>query len=470
MLNSKGEYTNTLFTNDNLYILNGLNSNSVDLIYLDPPFNSKRTYSAPIGSKSAGTSFKDIWTWDDVDTAYVAKLDHQCPPLFKFIESILAINGKAMASYITYMAQRIIELHRVLKATGSIYLHCDHAASHYLKMTMDAIFGCNNFKNEIIWKRTTSHNDAKKWGAIHDTILYYSKQPKKSYWNRVYTAYSEEYKKKFYKFTDESGRGVFWKADLSFPGGNGYIYNYKGHKPPKGGWRCPESTMKKWDAEGRIWFPDSKDKQPCFKRYLEDMKGKPIQDIITDINLVSKKESTGYPTQKPLALLHRIIKASSREGDIVLDPFCGCATTCVVAQELQRKWIGIDIEEKAMEILMARLKESESGNNDMFYNPVCRKDIPQRTDVTIEEPHKSIKEKLYKKQDGLCNGCKTKFELRNFEVDHIVPKVHGGGDYYDNYQLLCGHCNKTKGDRPMEFLDMIIEEREKSARKITFAT
>ena len=164
----------------------------------------------------------------------------------------------------------------------------------------------------------------------------------------------------------------------------------------------------------------------------------------------SSKERTGYPTQKPLALLHRIIKASSNEGDIVFDPFCGCATTCVAAQQLGRKWIGIDIEKQARNILIERLSD-DAGLFKDFVNTTI---VPQRTDIQIAESTKSIKERLYKEQNGLCNGCKTQFEIRNLEIDHIVPKLKGGGDYYENYQLLCGACNRMKGDRPMEYLRM----------------
>ena len=173
------------------------------------------------------------------------------------------------------------------------------------------------------------------------------------------------------------------------------------------------------------------------------------------------KERTGYPTQKPLALLNRIIKASSNEGDIVFDPFCGCATTCVAAQQLNRKWIGIDIEKKAVDLLMERLR----GDAGLFTDFIHRKDIPQRTDLTIEPITKSIKEKLYEQQKGLCNACNVSMRIIDFEVDHIIPKAKGGGDYYENYQLLCGNCNKVKGDKPMGYLRIKIKAREQLLNK-----
>lgn len=458
--------TNTLYTNDNLFILNGLNSKSVDLIYLDPPFNSKRTYSAPVGSKSAGASFKDMWTWKDVDEFYLEKLIDDYPNLVDFIQSIGNLHGKAMMSYITYMTQRLIEMYRVLKDTGSLYLHCDTIASHFLKIVLDGIFNKDNFNNEIIWKRTSAHSDANRWGNSHDVLLFYAKS--KNYtWNKTYIPYSKEYLKNFYKHQDE--KGIFSLDNLSNTNtSKGYYYNYKEYSPPKNGWRCPIETMKKWDADGLIHFPKDKSKRLRFKRYLDPDKGVALQDTITDISPLQggkQKEATGYPTQKPLALLERIIKASSNKGDVVLDPFCGCATTCVAAEKLGRKWIGIDIEEKAANILIERLEEATTI---MFKNFAHRKDIPKRTDIKEEPPSKSIKENLFEVQKGLCNGCETKMDIRHFEVDHIVPKSKGGGDYYENYQLLCGNCNRIKGQRPMEYLNQKIKRNREKLAKVTF--
>jgi site-specific DNA-methyltransferase (adenine-specific) len=208
-----------------------------------------------------------------------------------------------------------------------------------------------------------------------------------------------------------------------------------------------------------------------FARIIENDKLETKEsDVWTDINILNSqsKERTGYPTQKPLALLHRIIKSSSKEGDIVLDPFCGCATTCVAAQQLRRKWIGIDIEKQAVNILVERLSmpENEGG---LFKNFVNTAIVPQRTDIQKIEPIASVKERLYREQNCLCNGCKVRFEIRNLEIDHIIPKSKGGGDYYENYQLLCGACNRLKGDRPMEYLRMKRSKEEELLKdKIIF--
>ncbi|GHT80647.1 hypothetical protein FACS189467_3310 [Bacteroidia bacterium] len=416
---TKQEFTNTLYTNDNLFILNGLNSNLVDLIYLDPPFNSKRMYSAPVGSKAAGTSFKDMWTWEDVNEAYLEALAEKYPVLKQLIEVAGTIHSKAMAAYLTYMAQRIIEMYRVLKDTGSLYLHCDPTASHYLKALLDEVFGKHNFRNEIVWCYTGPSGSKKNFPAKHDVIFRYSKTEDRYIFN--YDAIRVPYKE---------------------------LHTDKGKK------------AKIWGEEGKL------QNQEIREQYVE--RGKIPEDWWNDIpsgGHISPKERTGYPTQKPLALLNRIIKASSNEGDIVLDPFCGCATTCVAAQQLDRKWIGIDIEEQAVSILIERL----SDDAGMFKDFINTTKVPQRTDITIEEPSQSVKERLYKKQEGKCNGCGNEYLMKDMEIDHIIPKAKGGGDYYENYQLLCGSCNRIKGDRPMEYLRLKIKTREETMKnKIIF--
>ena len=402
---------NTLFTGDNLHILNGLNSRSVDLIYLDPPFNSKRFYSAPIGSKAAGTSFKDMWSWQDVNEAYLERMIESHPALVKFIESIRIIHGKPMMAYLTYMTQRMLEMHRVLKDTGSLYLHCDPTASHYLKIIMDRLFGRDNFRNEIVWCYTGPGSpNMRQFNRKHDLILWYSK----------------------------GNEWTFNKDEVRLP-----------YKDPK------QRPRKVFDTGGAF-----------SERNIEMMRerGKVPETWWVDIAIAarSKKENTGYPTQKPLKLLTRIIKASSNEGDVVLDPFCGCATTCVVAQRLGRKWIGIDIEEKSADLVVERL----SNDSGLFKDFVHRRDIPVRTDVRVEKPNdKGIKARLYYDQNCLCNGCRKRFDIMNLEVDHVIPKSKGGGDYYENYQLLCGHCNRTKGNKPMEYLRAKIHAREELVRR-----
>jgi site-specific DNA-methyltransferase (adenine-specific) len=409
---------NTLYTNDNLYVLSGMNSESVDLIYLDPPFNTKRMYSAPVGSRAAGASFKDMWTWQDVDEYYLDTLAGNFPALAKYIASVGAVHSKPMMAYLTYMAQRIIEMHRILKETGSIYLHCDPTAGHYLKHLLDSVFGKHNFRNEIVWSYKRYTAASKRFQNLHDTIFWYAKSN-----HHTFNEMRDEYGEK-------SG-----KMDSHY----------------------------KQDDKGQ-WFRWQKRKnQKPYKVYLSE--GRRIGDVweIPIIN-ASSKERTGYPTQKPLALLHRIIKASSNEGDTVLDPFCGCATTCVAAQQLGRKWIGIDIEKQSVKILIDRL----SDDAGLFKDFMATEQIPKRSDLKEAQPSESIKKRLYKEQDGKCNACGRDFEIWDFEIDHIIQKAKGGGDHYENYQLLCGSCNRIKGDRPMEYLRLKIETRERMMKTKIF--
>ena len=423
---SKRTFSNTLYTNDNLYVLSGMNSESVDLIYLDPPFNSKRMYSAPVGSKSAGASFKDMWTWKDVDEYHLDTLADQFPALAKYIATVGAIHSKPMMAYLTYMAQRIVEMYRILKATGSLYLHCDTTAGHYLKGLLDAVFGKNNFRNEIAWCYDTAGRGKKAFAKKHDAIFYYSKSAK-------------------YLFNSENV-SIPMKAGSSSFGGR-LETDENGRK-----YRLVYGTK------------NSRGETKYYRYYLDE--GKIANDWWADINALQSKEKerTGYPTQKPLALLHRIIKASSNEGDIVLDPFCGCATTCVAAQQLGRRWIGIDIEKNVVQILINRL----SDDAGLFKDFVATDQIPKRSDLKVVLPSESVKQRLYKQQEGKCNACRDDFKIWNLEIDHIVPKSKGGGDYYENYQLLCGSCNRIKGDRPMEYLRLKIETRERMMKNKIF--
>lgn len=438
------KFQNTLYTNDNLFILNGLNSNLVDLVYLDPPFNSKRFYSAPIGSKAAGSSFKDMWTWQDVNEEYLNTLAEKYISLTDYIDSVGVIHSKAMAAYLTYMAQRIVELYRILKDTGSLYLHCDSTASHYLKLVLDEIFGKNNFRNEIVWERTTdtgsSKARAKRYPTNTDIILFYTKNSESFTFNKLYDEYSESYVASKFNKNDNDGKGAYrWQVLKSYS----------------------DETFNKLKEQNRIQKTDAS-KYYYYKQYLSESKGVRISNLWNADDIIpvgpSSKEATGYPTQKPLALLRRIIKASSNEGDIVLDPFCGCATTCVAAQQLGRKWIGIDIEAQARDLLIERLSEDAGIFTDFVSTDIP----PKRTDVVEIDPSDvPVKERLYKEQNCLCNGCGIQFEIWNLQVDHIIPRAKGGGNYYENYQLLCPNCNQIKATNTMESLRLKIATRKK---------
>ena len=378
----------TLFTGDNLDVMRGINSDSVDLIYLDPPFNSNKNYSAPVGSEAAGAAFKDTWTLSDVDEAFIGIIAEKDEALAAVIKTSGLVHGKGMQSYLTMMAVRLLEMKRVLKKTGSIYLHCDPTASHYLKLVMDGVFGPSGFQSEVIWKRTSSHNRAKRWGPVHDTILVYSCGGKPT-WNRVLQPLDADYVDRFYRHKDARGR--YRVSDLTGPGtrtgasGQEWLgfdpTTITRHWEPPPDRSPPDRSLPEWfifpdgysamtvqerldilNIQGLIHWP-VRGGMPGFKRYLTEKSGAPAQDIVLDIRPLSKsqRENLQYPTQKPIALLDRIIQASSDEGDIVLDPFCGCATALVAAETLNRQWIGIDLSSLAVKLVLSRVSIQVPG-------------------------------------------------------------------------------------------------------------
>lgn len=359
---------NTLFYGDNLPILREyIPDESIDLIYLDPPFNSSRSYNVLFkdesGKESASqiTAFEDTWHWgEDAERTYHDLVQNASANVSKMISALREFIGtNQMMAYLVMMTARLIELHRVLKPTGSIYLHCDPTASHYLKIVMDTIFGLENFRNEIIWQRTNVHSDSKTWSAISDTILFYTKSNIFT-WNPIHLPHSEEHIESKYKSIDNDGRR-YTLSDMTSPNPRpNMMYEWKGFPFPPNGWRYSKETMAKLDTEGRIYYPDDKTKRPRLKRYLEEMAGNLVTNVWTDINPINSQaqERLGYPTQKPVALLERILQASSNEGDIILDPFCGCGTAIAAAEKLNRKWIGIDVTHLSISLMKYRLKDS----------------------------------------------------------------------------------------------------------------
>lgn len=356
---------NTLYYGDNLTVLRDFPPECVDLVYLDPPFNSNRSYNV-LFKESRGTeseaqiqAFEDTWHWgkDGTTAAAYDEIASRGDEVGQMLKAFVdALGHNDVTAYLTMMAPRLVELRRVLKPTGSIYLHCDPTAGHYLKVLMDAVFGPINFVNEIVWKRTTTHSDAKRWSRVSDTLLYYGKT-QDVVWNPQYLPHTEEYLADKYHYRDRDGRH-FTLDNLTSPNPRPNLtYEWKGHPPPRMGWRYSRETMAKLDAEGRIWYPDSKSKRPRLKRFLDEMPGVVIGDVWTDISPVNSRarERLGYPTQKPEALLERIIAASSDPGDVVLDPFCGCGTAVVSAHRLERRWVGIDITWLAVALMRDRL-------------------------------------------------------------------------------------------------------------------
>ena len=387
-----------MWTGDCLYVLRGMNSASVDLIYLDPPFNSNADYAAPIGSQAAGAAFRDTWNLSDVDVEWINLIEDRHPALYR---ALLAATTPSDKSYLVYMAARLLEMKRVLSSDGSIYVHCDQTMAHYLKVLMDAIFGRRYFRNNIVWSYRRWTGAARHFQRMHDDILFYA------YEGASFNVQTEPYSEK------------------------------SKHK---------QARRSKVTEEGRLE-----------QEYTEDDSRLQSMRDVWEISYLNSqaKERVGYPTQKPLALLDRIIRASSNPGDVVMDPFCGCATTCVAADDLGRDWIGIDISPKAAELVVRRIADRQG----LFRDIVHRTDIPKRSDLGKLPRYNSIENRqwLYGLQAGNCAGCGEHFQMRHFEVDHIISRGKGGTDHVENLQLLCGNCNRVKGNRGMEYLRMKLQ-------------
>ena len=368
--------TNHLYYGDNLQVLREhIATESVDLIYLDPPFNSQATYNvlfrSPKGEQSQAQieAFEDTWHWNDsAERAFdevMTSGNTDAAEMLRAMRSFLREND--MMAYLAMMAVRLLELHRILKPTGSLYLHCDPTASHYLKILLDAIFGVENFRSEIIWKRYGAHSDAKDYGAVHDVILFFGKNASITF-NKQYQQYDQAYVEERFRFQDADGRR--WseqnlaspnpRPNLTYPylASNGITY-----QPPQNGWKYTRERMEQLDREERLHFPKRSGGRLRLKNYLDELLGVPVQDIWTDISLIggTSPERLGYPTQKPVALLERIINSSSNPGNVVLDPFCGCGTAVHAAQKLGRQWVGIDVTHLAISLIEKRLNDAFPG-------------------------------------------------------------------------------------------------------------
>lgn len=453
---------------------------SVDLIYLDPPFNSNRNYNLlfPGGGsiaperRAAVLAFEDTWYWDDAASERVERMlrarGHAAHAAIRGLYGMLGDSGSM--AYISYMAERLAECHRVLKLTGSIYVHCDPTMSHYLKALMDSIFGHVNFRTEVAWKRTAAHSDTKQGRAQHgricDRLLFYTRSETWT-WNPVYTDYDPAYVEAHYRHTEPGGRR-FRKGDLTAakPGGDTQ-YEWRIRRPeggewvadlenewrrPRHGWEYKSvgpyknrywaysrDKMRDFARRGRLAY--AKTGMPSWKRYLDEMPGVTLQDLWTDIPPALGKQRLGYPTQKPRALLERIIEASSNPGDVVLDPFCGCGTTIDAAIRLGRQFIGIDISPFALDVI-----QRERLPDVRFDVGGIPTDLNGASKLAKEKPFEFEKWAVTRipgllpnsKQvgDGGIDGEGTLLaKATNVDSDRVIAQVKGGlwkaGDFRD---------------------------------------
>ena len=421
----------TLFKGDNLDFLRGMNGGTVDLIATDPPFNKGKDFHATPESLAAGARFQDRWSWvDDVQQEWVDAIKDDEPQAAALIECVKG-GREDLAAFLCFMGVRLIEMRRVLKDTGTIYLHCDSTASHYLKALMDAVFGYRNLIQEIIWAYGSASGGraaGSKPVKSHETLLCYAKAYGKHTYNKTYTPYSEKYVKERFNHTDGEGRKY--------------------------------QTRKR--SGGRI-----------SRQYLDESPGVPLSSVWQDIRQLyayhwkkRKEEEMGYPTQKPLALYERVISASSNEGDMVLDPFCGCATTPVAAERLGRQWVGMDLWDGAYGIVRRRMED----NRQLLANPnapiIYTEEAPERDDGGEDAPafelplrkrrvaeawqrlsHAEMRDILYDAQQGVCGGCGRELEKEFMELDHILPRADGGSNDITNRIMLCSPCNRKKSHR-----------------------
>ena len=479
----------TLFHGDNLGFLRAMNSESVDLIATDPPFNKGRDFHATPDSLAAGAKFQDRWSWErDVHEEWTDQITDDHPRLMQAIESARYAHSDGMGAFMCFMAVRLLEMRRVLTPTGSIYLHCDPTASHYLKAVMDAIFGWQRFRSDITWRRVNPTGRGSKRFANNADHLLYCAKTKRFVWNQQHRPHDEAYTDKAYRHMDSDGRRYRLdnlKGAGTRTGSSGEPW--RGVDPNESGshWAVPnmaipgeirdatcQEKLDHLDSIGRIYWPPT-GKIPSYKRYLDEMPGTPIDTLWDDIGGLQSNdtERTGYPTQKPLALYERMIRASSNEGDIVLDPFAGCATTLVAAERLGHHWVGIDIWDNAKTVVLARMERErlvlpEAERHDLFTEEIHFAALaPVRTDGgeeaapalklqwTQAEPpgprmsRRQTYDALLSREGARCQGCNRVFDdPRYLELDHNVPRSDGGLNHISNRILLCGPCNKLKSN------------------------
>ena len=454
----------TLFISDNLPVLRGIDSETIDLIATDPPFNKGVKAFTGITAAGEGVSYKDVWTWGDVQREWANSIREDHPKLYNVIQAANSAAGDDMGAFLCWLGVRVLEMHRILKPTGSLYLQCDHTAAAWLKTMLDAVFGRENYRSEITWRRTNAKGLAfRGYPNNSDSLLYYTKADE-FMWERPFRPHDPAYVEKFYRYVEpETGRR-YQLAHLVNPNRDrpNLTYEFLGVTRV---WRWTKERMQAAYDAGLV-IQSRPGTVPRLKRYLDEMKGNPVDTIWEDIKPIQAQsaERTGYPTQKPLALYERIIKASSDEGDMVVDPFAGCATTCVAAERLGRRWVGIDLNEPARDIIFRRLQREVEMSMDWGTVVQTPTEPPTRTDggeavapelVVVSRkrnaPRISVRElrdKLLIRDGQRCQGCGWEPPYPDYlEVDHKKPRSLGGSDEMNNRTLLCNPCNRLKSNK-----------------------
>ena len=534
---------------DNLDFLRSINTASVDLVCIDPPFAKNDTFIAdqlkpplrkderdnefrllkewgiatPEQADAAGIAwpddpkarggYRDTWAWDaDIHEDWVEGIKATHPAVNRLIEVSREIHGDSIAAYLSFMAIRLFELHRILKPTGSLYLHCDHTASGYLRQLMDGVFGAENFRNEIVWRRFSAHNDARRFGQIHDTLFYYSKSQRCVWTGKAREPYDPEYIAKSYRYEDDKGKFMTSPLQARSLSGGGYHYTWRGLADV---WKFPQERLDELDAAGLIYWPP-KGKIPRRKVYLDPERGIAPRDLILDIKplMSGNGEQTGYPTQKPYKLAERLIQASTNPGDVVLDCFAGCAYTAVAAEKLDRRWTACDINLRAWTVFKRQFNkggdlplltcnDETTGQQVLGCEPTVTihgpAELPTRTTSAeveirpLRTDNRRLEQRQYKRESTLLNRGEmmaallqfssgkawccgyTSFDtagkpiLTNYELDHITPKSKGGEDEITNRAPLCSAHNKLKSDLNISLYELreIVIFRRQLAKGIT---
>ena len=455
----------TLLIGDNILALREIGSDSVDLVYLDPPGNTGRNYAATARAMARGVEFKDTWGPEDIDPEVITNLRVGRPELFQALTLAKVVLGDATMAYLAFMAARLVEIERILVDSGSIYVHCHPGVSAHLRILMDALFGAHNFRNEIAWKTPSRPTGTKRWQPVHDTILFYTAHDKETRWNQVTQEHFVDYWTRNYRYEDEYGRyqtvplinrglrggdpGESWRGIRPADDGNHWSISMRVLRDA-----CPDrddidgmSIGEKLDLleeVGLVHWP-KKGKVPRQKIYADMAAGAPVPDILATVDSIgsNSRDRTGWPTQKPEALLDLIIRVSSDPGDVVLDPFCGSGTTCVVAERLGRRWIGMEQLPQAEGVLRERL-EREFDGMSLRVEEVAPPDMPDYNEVP-PDLLLGLKDLLYAAQEKKCRACGYELPPHLLKICKTLSVSAHDSDPKENLRLLCLYCADRVG-------------------------